>query len=911
MSSSGRGLQHSPPAVISEIEELCREWLAPQVERLRLRQRFARPKVLNDPLWGSIRLYSWEVALLDSYLLQRLRFLKQLGVVHWVFPGAGHTRLEHTLGVVHQMQALLDGLERNSGLAGERIVDDVTTNLLRIAALVHDVGHSAMSHVSEFVIKDLPEIQELIQWTAREYHTRKLPSPSEAIAAACVCSPAFREFLSLRETGADFIRDVEEATTKIAGFILSGPVEPGQEFLSLLLNGAFDADKLDYMPRDCLMAGVPCALDVPRVVEKVHCVLVPGERVPESYRSWAQPIPDGRYRILALSRAGARALHEVAMTRSILFDKVYHHPKVRSLEATVRRLLQEMRDGSQLRTLSQWLNLVDEDLLRQDLPVANDLRSRNLLKRAFSITAPLDTEEGDGNFESTGEWEATTGPRGPTRQWRRIRDDYRKGVLSQKITALARDVSQELDLGEQVFSQPIEIDFPDVTRAGLDQFAFVGDGPDDLTRADAVLTGERPESAKRIARSHGHIFAPEATILPVFIASRLVLLRDYEQQYDATCYATTRLDLEEIHEAEARLEAKGFYEKAGVSRPESLAPARLRSHREMALENFLKTAWPRIEQLGITFGRYQSLGSLPVSPAGISAFLRQFETEGRARTALRVLEMTDFKDRQFFARSLESSVHRALQLHPVDFVCPLGSTGDSSALLYYLMNDLPQDLRRRVLPLELALEREYLEHILLWDDFCGTGLHTMTVLSQWLGLTDEKTLDEHLVDPLTSSRKERFEQTRISISYGLGMRRGLGAVQDFILRHKLSMVHIIEPEAIIAEDRGIFARNDVFRSSEERDDFQKFLAKHAREILEPNVFRSERPWNREKLENRLLGYGNTGQLLVFYYNVPAVTLTCLWASGEASEWAPLFPRRTKPSLSPAFSEIQGPVQTAD
>lgn len=246
----------------------------------------------------------------------------------------------------------------------------------------------------------------------------------------------------------------------------------------------------------------------------------------------------------------------------------------------------------------------------------------------------------------------------------------------------------------------------------------------------------------------------------------------------------------------------------------------------------------------------------------------------------------------------------ALQRHPVDVVCPLGSTGDSSALLYYLMNDLPPDLRRPVLPLELALEHNDLDHILLWDDFCGAGGHTITALSQWLGLVDEQVLEERLVDTLTSSRRNRFDQTMVSISFGLGMRQGLSSVQNFLLRHELTTLEIIEPETIVSKNDGVFTKDGLFRAPEERDDFRLFLAEKARGVLAEYMIRSERPWNKEKLDARLLGYGNTAQLLVFYYNVPTVTLTCFWASGDASGWIPLFPRRSKPSvpLSPSLTK---------
>jgi hypothetical protein len=61
-------------------------------------------KEIHDAVWRTISLTPFEVLILDSPLVQRLRRVRQLGVVHWVYPGAGHSRLEHSLGAVHQVQ---------------------------------------------------------------------------------------------------------------------------------------------------------------------------------------------------------------------------------------------------------------------------------------------------------------------------------------------------------------------------------------------------------------------------------------------------------------------------------------------------------------------------------------------------------------------------------------------------------------------------------------------------------------------------------------------------------------------------------------------------------------------------------------------------------------------------------------
>jgi len=73
-------------------------YILPDLERRDRRDSF--PKTLNDPIWGTIELLPHEVLILDTALLQRLRGIRQLGMAHHVYPGASHSRLEHSLGVL-------------------------------------------------------------------------------------------------------------------------------------------------------------------------------------------------------------------------------------------------------------------------------------------------------------------------------------------------------------------------------------------------------------------------------------------------------------------------------------------------------------------------------------------------------------------------------------------------------------------------------------------------------------------------------------------------------------------------------------------------------------------------------------------------------------------------------------------
>jgi hypothetical protein len=92
------------------IESLVASLLNPYTEQLAKRAEPPRTKEINDSVWRTVVLQGFEVAILDSPLLQRLRYVRQLGVAHWVYPAATHSRLEHSIGALHQLQRVLDAL---------------------------------------------------------------------------------------------------------------------------------------------------------------------------------------------------------------------------------------------------------------------------------------------------------------------------------------------------------------------------------------------------------------------------------------------------------------------------------------------------------------------------------------------------------------------------------------------------------------------------------------------------------------------------------------------------------------------------------------------------------------------------------------------------------------------------------
>src|SRR5260370_13893839 len=120
-------------------------------------RKYRSPKVIHDSLWGTSRFYEHELVLIDSPLFQRLRHLNQTGLAFFSYPSLNHSRFEHSLGVATVVKRFFRRIKEKhqKGIDGfGTLNDDPAVGLLaemRLAALLHDVGHGMFSHVSEAV----------------------------------------------------------------------------------------------------------------------------------------------------------------------------------------------------------------------------------------------------------------------------------------------------------------------------------------------------------------------------------------------------------------------------------------------------------------------------------------------------------------------------------------------------------------------------------------------------------------------------------------------------------------------------------------------------------------------------------------------------------------------------------------
>ncbi|HVX40848.1 MAG TPA: HD domain-containing protein [Gemmatimonadaceae bacterium] len=305
-------------------------------------------EIIRDPLWNNIRLDPVSFELIDTPAFQRLRYVRQLGLAFLVYPGATHSRFEHALGTYHLARRTLTLFEDHDDFGA---IGRDECMLVRVAALLHDIGHYPFSHALE-------EIGAL-------HH--------EEVARPLICDGEVGAILR-RELGAD-------APARIVRLIRGESDSP----LQGLISGSIDLDKLDYLRRDAFMCGVSYGeIDVDRLINALTIVRDPATDLPR----------------VGMIEKGLSALESLLFAKYQMYRNVYWHHAVRSATAMYKRVVSDALDAGTLdaRTLA---GFTDEGILHdlsQRAPGAllDALRLRRLYKRAFECPAadlPLDAGE--------------------------------------------------------------------------------------------------------------------------------------------------------------------------------------------------------------------------------------------------------------------------------------------------------------------------------------------------------------------------------------------------------------------------------------------------------------------------------------------------------------------------------------
>ena len=313
-------------------------------------------EILRDPLWNNIRLDPLALALLETPVVQRLRYVRQLGLAFLVYPGATHSRFEHALGAWHLAGVALRLLEERGALEG---IDARAQQIVRAAALLHDVGHYPFSHALEEIgVTDHEQVA----------HPLITSGPVARVLRDALGDSAPEEVFALI-TG--------RSTDALQG----------------LISGSLDLDKIEYLKRDATMCGVPYGeIDVDRLLNSLVIVQT----------------PDRTTRMIGVHEKGLSALESLLFAKYQMYRNVYWHHAVRSATAMYKRLVAVALDSGHVAadTVAQF---TDEGLLvHLDVPslpaearaMLDGLRFRRLHKRAYECPAATLGED-------VGEWIAS------------------------------------------------------------------------------------------------------------------------------------------------------------------------------------------------------------------------------------------------------------------------------------------------------------------------------------------------------------------------------------------------------------------------------------------------------------------------------------------------------------------------
>ena len=311
-------------------------------------------KAMRDPVWGYIYLPEPVLSLIDTEDFQRLRNITQLGYVHLVYPGARHSRFEHSIGVYHLAKQFLSRLLTSDPALR---INDEDIRVFIAATLLHDIGHYPFSHTLEelvpfFVLHEQRARQIILNQDGPIYDILQQQFQVDPIRVANVI-------------------DYQNPQVHLPEDDL---------LLANILSGTLDPDKIDYLLRDSLFCGVPFGESVNR------------DRLASSIKF------DPAHRRLAITSKGVSAVEALIFTNYLMYRNVYWHHGVRSASAMFKRSVQEilLHPDNELNvedfhkfTEGELVRVLKMEQQRLDLAGSAELLSGTIFRRLYKVGAVL------------------------------------------------------------------------------------------------------------------------------------------------------------------------------------------------------------------------------------------------------------------------------------------------------------------------------------------------------------------------------------------------------------------------------------------------------------------------------------------------------------------------------------------
>ena len=287
-------------------------------------------KRISDPVHGTIGLSELEVRVISSRAFQRLRNIKQLGLVHYVFPSADYSRFSHSIGVCNVTGRILSALQQNTG----RKISEREIQCYRLAGLPHDIGHYPFSHPMEVAVEDHYKNELMV----------KKGSQSDSPKPTAAASDIGRIISSFNHERVG--KEILTADPELSKLLLDSRVEPRRIYsifiqeeehprFANLVNSDLDADRIDYLLRTAHHTGLPYgSVDLDYLLSQIRV--------------------DGANRICLTAKA-LRTVDHFLLSRYFDYQQVEFHKTVVGLELVLKDVLKALLQHGVIECSPEWV----------------------------------------------------------------------------------------------------------------------------------------------------------------------------------------------------------------------------------------------------------------------------------------------------------------------------------------------------------------------------------------------------------------------------------------------------------------------------------------------------------------------------------------------------------------------------
>lgn len=879
-------------------------------------------KNFYDSVWGTIEINEGEILILDSPILQRLRKIKQLGLANLLYSSADHSRFSHTLGVLQTADVMSHQIARE--LAKNDVSTDLSTfQIIRLAAIFHDCGHMFCSHASEryFQKNRNAKLYPTIQKVKTKFkETLSInPSLSEIISILIVNSSSVRELINTVQQGLNTIvfnsYKADEVIEKICCLIIGFPYSEKMISYAKVICGQIDSDKLDYLRRDSHATGVPVAVDMSRIFQKLRVVSSDKQR---GMIATTEEKADAVYN-LAIAPAAINTIDQLVISRYMMFENIYYHQKTLTAEETLRYAMLKL-DFSTVGLLDQISNVLritddiiihpnfkkaiksivpsfkisetplplfdkDSDVLFEEAcDILCDLNQRRLFKRCVVFT--------DKNMTSVQQSEQNFYDRIIVANVITDRDKFVQLVTEETINIknrLARIYS---------FNERTDILFlsaPDISSTSLNSNIAIANSKN--KDRNMFFESDRWLESRAARKPQNYLVSYTEDRYIVYIATELVLLRDYGMLINDNIIFTEEDELS-ISRLKEQLDKEGYFNNFYLLSPDADIDIY-----EAQMSELLEK-WKHYELFDTTAER-----GIPLNLAYFKLHIKQFKQFQSVgdfsvfiRLYLKMLQEMQIISKDTIINTLLENFKKIQKNENCSWegieVCNIGNYQDGSSQIAYHMNIVNLVLKNKFIAKDLQkvlLSASGNQIIVFLEDAFCSGKQILSVFETYMGIPkNERQTQEIHVDELSSEQKERLKKCNLYFSFIFYEKEN----EDFFYRRMgeigLKNVHIIAKSTF---SEGYFINKDN-ESMPGIQILKAYLEAAGQMLINHKAYANGKlksGWNETRIHNSFLGYNDAQQLITFTWNTPTYTLTPLWMRMNTSDfkWIPLFPRIDK------------------